>query len=182
MSRVALLDAGAAPLTARKYYDSGDPGPLVAALATVPELLEVCLPFLSTVLGASSLDARTKEIVIVRTSVLLRCDYCVNSHTVVALDTGLTIAEVRGLRGEADLVLADAAEDALLGWIDAVAGDRGPVADDVAAHLGRYFADHEVVELTLLIGATLMLNRFCTALELPTSPEVSDRLSAAGLP
>lgn len=181
MSRVELLAAGAAPLTARRYFETGDPGPVVAALATVPELLEVCLPFLSTVLNPSSLDARTKEIVIVRTSVLLECEYCVNSHSVVAMDSGLTIAEVRGLRGEADVVLADEREDALLEWVDAVAGGRGAVDDTVAARLGRYFADHEVVELTLLVGATMMLNRFCTALELPTSPQISQRLAAVGL-
>ncbi|MEJ7704096.1 MAG: carboxymuconolactone decarboxylase family protein [Geodermatophilaceae bacterium] len=181
MSRVELLAAGTAPLTARRYYEYGDPGPVVAAMATVPELLEVCLPFLSAVLGASSLDARTKELVIVRTSVLLECDYCVNSHSVVALDTGLTIEEVRGLRGEGPAVAADEREDALLGWVDAVAGGRGAVEDTVAARVGRCFADHEVVALTLLVGATMMLNRFCTALELPTSPEVCQRLAAAGL-
>ncbi len=176
-----LLDAAAAPLTARPYYQNGDPGPLVAALATVPELLEVSLPFLTTVLGASSLDARTKEIVIVRTSALLHCVYCVNSHSVVALDSGLTAAEVVALRDEPRAALGGEREDALLGWVDAVAGGNGPVADAVAARFGRSFADHEVVELTLLVGATMMLNRFCTALELPTSPAVIDRLTAAGL-
>jgi len=181
MSRVVLLDAAEAPLTARRYFEGGDPGPLVAALATVPELLEVCLPFLSTVLGASSLDARTKEIVIVRTSVLLRCGYCVNSHSVAALDSGLTIDEVRGLRDEAAAVLADEREHALLAWVDAVAGGHGPVEDEVAARLHRSFADHEIVELTLLAGATIMLNRFCTALELPTAAEVVARLAAEGL-
>lgn len=176
-----MLAAGAAPLTARKYYENGDPGPLIAALATVPELLEVCLPFLSAVLNPSSLDARTKEIVIVRTSVLLDCDYCVNSHSVVALDSGLTIDDVRGLRGEGAVVPADDRESALLDWVDAVAGGRGAVDDAVAAQLGRCFAEHEAVEITLLVGVTMMLNRFCTALELPTSPEVSHRLAAAGL-
>lgn len=181
MSRVPLLDAAAAPLTARRYYEDGDPGPLVAALATVPELLDVALPFLSAVLGASSLDERTKEIVIVRTSVLLHCDYCVNSHSVVALDSGLTIEEVRGLRGENRGGLSEERELALLGWVDQVAGGVGAVDDDLAARLARCFADHEIVELTLLIGATMMLNRFCTALELPTAAQVTKRLTAAGL-
>lgn len=181
MSRVQLLDATAAPLTARRYYQNGDPGPLVGALATVPELLEVSMPFLAAVLGPSALDARTKEIVIVRTSALLRCGYCVDTHSVVALDTGLTIGEVHALRGESAAVLADQRENALLGWVDAVAGGRGPVGDEVARRLGRYFAEHETVELTLLVGVTMMLNRFCTALDLPTSPEVVRRLAAAGL-
>jgi len=37
------------------------------------------------------------------------------------------------------------------------------------------------VELTLLGATTLLLNRFCTALDLPTSPEVAARLVAEGL-
>jgi len=41
--------------------------------------------------------------------------------------------------------------------------------------------DHVVVELTLLTTTTLLLNQFCTALELPTSPEVLGRLAATGM-
>ncbi len=181
MTRVRLLDAAAAPLTARRYYQGGDPGPLVAALATVPELLEAALPFLSTVLGASSVDVRTKEIVIVSTSALLGCDYCINSHSVVALDSGLSVDEVRRLRSEEVGGLADERENALLGWVHAVAGGVGAVESGPAARLGRHFAEHQVVALTLLIRATMMLNRFCTALDLPTSPKVFQRLTGAGL-
>ena len=180
-TRVPLLTAANAPLTARRYFGNGDPGPIVAALATVPELLEVSLPFLSMVLGASALDARTKEIVIVRTSALQECRYCVDAHSVVALDTGLSVAEVRTLTATGPVSLPDLREAALLAWIDAVAGTIGPVADSVAARLGTTFRDHEIVELTMLIGATMMLNRFCTALSLPTSPEVAARLSEQGL-
>ncbi len=176
MARVELLDATSAPLTARRFFADGDPGPIAAAVAQVPELLEVTLPFLSGVLGASGVDARTKEIVILRTSALLQCRYCVDSHTVVALDTPLTRAEVRGLRGEDDHSWPDPAEAALLAWVDAVAAGTGAVADPLAARLQEHYADHEIVELTLLVGATMMLNRFCTALGLPTSPDVLARL------
>ncbi len=176
MTRVDLLDAAAAPLTARRFYADGDPGPIVAALAQVPELLEVTLPFLSAALGASAVGARAKEIVILRTSALLGCRYCVDTHTVVALDTPLTRGEVRRLRGEDASVWSDPADAALVDWVDAVAGHTGPVGDEPAAKLREDFADHEVVELTLLVGATMMLNRFCTALALPTSAAVADRL------
>ena len=182
MSRIELLEAAGAPLTARRYFQDGDPGPLVAALATVPELLESFLPFVSGVLSASAVDARTKEIVIVRTSAVLECGYCIDSHCVVALDSGLAVREVRMLRDEEPTpALGDLREDALLRWVDAVAGGRGPVGDAVAADLASCFAEHEIVELTLLVGATMMLNRFCTALELPTSAEVLARLTAEGL-
>lgn len=183
MSRVELYDAGRAPLTARRWYADGDPGPLVAALAAVPELLETAMPFLSMALGPSALDARTKEIVIVRTSALQECRYCVDTHSVVALDCGLTATEVRALRGTASATNAfpDPREAALLAWVDAVAGAVGPVADATANRLAANFAGHEVVELTLLTGAIMMLNRFCTALDLPLAAEVAPRLAAAGL-
>lgn len=181
MTRVDLLDAAGAPLTARRFYADGDPGPIVAALAQVPELLEVTLPFLGAVLGASAVDARTKEIVILRTSALQGCRYCVDAHTVVALDSPLTRVEVARLRGADPSGWSDPADAALVAWVDIVGGQTGSVQDEPIALLRRHYADHEVVELTLLIGATLMLNRFCTALALPTSDAVADRLRREGL-
>ncbi|MCY7340642.1 MAG: carboxymuconolactone decarboxylase family protein [Pseudonocardia sp.] len=177
-----LVGPDQAPLLARPYYASGDPGPIVAALAQVPELLETAMPFLGAALGPSGIDWRTKEIVIVRTSALAGCRYCVQAHTVVALDAGLSLDEVRALR--TDIAVADAFTDprelALLDWVDVVAGS-GPVTDDARAAVRRRWAGHEVVELTALVGATLLLNRFATALALPTGPDTTARLATEGL-
>lgn len=129
MASIRLVDSAQAPLLARPYYEAGHPGPIVAALAHVPELLEACMAFLGAVFGPTALPARTKELVILRTSARLRCRYCVEAHSVVALDTGLSPAEVRALRGGGPLTDAFArpAELALLEWVDAVAGGTGPV-------------------------------------------------------
>lgn len=178
---ITLIEADQAPLLARPYYAGGDPGPIVAALAQVPEMLDVTMPFLGTILGPSAVPARTKELVILRTSARADCRYCVDSHTVVARDVGLSVAEVRAVRGEVDVEAAfpDDADRAVLGWCDAIVG-TGPVDSGARVRLLGFFAEHEVVELTLLATATLLLNRFCTALELPTSPSVLDRLAAEG--
>jgi AhpD family alkylhydroperoxidase len=178
---IPLLTAGQAPLTAQAHYAEGDPGPIVAALAHVPEVLDVALPFIGTVLGPSALDLRTKEIVILRTSALLRCRYCVETHQAVALDAGLTTAEVRALSDPDDGRLADPREQAIVAWNDAVALGPGTPPEAVAAALLEHVGEADVVELTLLVGATLMLNRFATSLGLPTSPETLQRLTAEGL-
>jgi len=179
---VELITAEGAPLLARPFFTSGDPGPITAALAQVPELLEATAPFLGAVLGPSALPERLKEIVILRTSARASCRYCVEAHTVVARDAGLSVPEVRALRGELEAgeEFADPAERAVIGWCDELVG-AGPVQAASAARLGESFADHEVVELTLLAVTTLLLNRFCTALGLPTSPQVLARLAAEGL-
>lgn len=182
MTTVRLLGAGEAPLLARPYYDGGDPGPIVAALAHVPELLEVALPFFGTVLGPSAVPWRTKELVILATSARLACRFCVQSHTVVARDAGLTRDEVLALRGErpVEAVFDDPAERALLAWVAAVAGP-GAIDPSARRALEGHYDDADVVELTVLVGATAMLNRFCTALELPTSPQVLARLAEEDL-
>ena len=65
---MTIVTAAQAPLLAQPFLAGGDPGPIVAALAPVPEALEVAMPFIGMVLGPSAIDVRTKEIVILRTS------------------------------------------------------------------------------------------------------------------
>lgn len=180
--RVELMTPATAPLLARPYFEDGQPDPITAAIAQVPELLDVTLPFLGATLGPSFVPLRAKEIVILRTSALLECEYCVAAHTVVACDAGLTHAEVLALRTEADWEahFADPAERSLIAWIDAIALGRGKVPDPIAGALAERWSDAAVVEITVLIGTTMMLNRLCTGLELPTSTETRRRLDAEG--
>ena len=46
----------------------------------------------------------------------------------------------------------------------------------------RLFDDHEIVELTLLVGCTLLLNRYATALRLPVGEATIARLATEGMP
>jgi len=183
MARTQLLDAHRAPITVQQFFSSGDPGPIVAALATVPELLGPTLGFVGAALGPGAASSRAKELAILRTSALQGCRYCVHTHTVVALDLGLSADEVLALRGDVAVedVFASAAERTLIGWIDAVAGATGPVSDDAWESARQHWPDHLLVELTVTIGATMFLNRLATSLDLPTSTDVDARIAAAGL-
>ena len=183
MSRVELMDSHTAPLLARPFYENGDdPGPIVGALAQVPELLDVAMPFLSATLGPSFISLRAKEIVILRTSAVLRCSYCVASHTVVASDAGLTGDELIALREERPVaeVFTEPAELALIQWVDALALGRGGVDDAIATDVLAHWGQAAVVELTVLVGTTMMLNRLCMGLQLPSSDETIQRLGELG--
>ena len=182
MPLVQLIEASEAPLLLRDLFAGGDPGPIAAALAQVPELCTATLPFIGAALSPSLVPVRLKEIAILRTSAVLGCRYCVDAHTVVALDTGLSGAEVAALRGEGDVqqCFSDQSETALIHWIDAVAGGRGAIEASIGDALQSYFADHIIVELTVTIGATMFLNRFATALGLPSSTDTLRRLHQEG--
>jgi len=181
VTRVQPLTADQAPLLARPYYGpDGSASALTATLAQVPELLEVAMPFIGRVFAPGSVDLRTKEIVVLRVSALNGCRYCVDTHTVAAWDAGLSAAETRALCGAADADIHwEEREAALVAWCDAFCAAPAPVEDAVADALGEHFAEHETVELALLAGATAMLNRFCTALELPASEATVRRLEEA---
>ena len=184
MSVVDPISPEQAPLLARPFYAEGDPGPIAATLAHVPELLEVALPFLSVVLSPSSIPFRTKEIVILRTSCLMSCRYCIDSHTPVALDAGLTVAQTRALRNEPGYTIPDAFPDArervLVAWTDEVAGGTGAASDAGTDALRAAYADHEIVELTLLASVTVLLNRYASTLRLPVSAATIERLAVEG--
>lgn len=183
MSQVQLVDASRAPLLARPYFESGDPGPIVAALAHVPELLEVTIPFVSTALGPSAIGFRTKELVILRASALRGCRYCTQSHAAVALEAGLTTGQVRALMREHSAApgFGDPADRALIEWVETVVGREDVPSDGAMSGLKPHFTEAEIVELCLLAAATVMLNIFCTTLDLPTAPGTLRLLEAEGL-
>lgn len=181
---VRLIDAAAAPLPLRDVYRDGDPGPIVRALAQVPELCRVALPFVGTSLGPGGVPLRLKEIAILRTSANLGCCFCIDAHTVVARDSGLDALEVAGLRGGAPAaeLFGDATEQALVAWVDALSLGRGAVPHDVSETARSRLGDHRLVELTITVGTTMMLNRMATGLRLPTPEETTARLADLGHP
>lgn len=183
MASVEPVPAELAPLLARPYYAGGAPGPIAGTLAHVPELLEVAMPFVDAALGAGAVPARLKEIAILRASAVLECRYCIQTHTVGALDEGLDRAEVEALRAQppAEGAFADPGERALVAWVEALGGGRGALPVDLQRRMRDHFSEPELVELTVVATATIMLNRYCTALRLPVSAATAARLAAERL-
>ena len=178
MSFVRSLSAQDAPVTVKSFYENGDPGPLTGTMAHVPEMLLTAMPFIDGMFGPSGLDFRTKEIVVLRTSAIHRCRYCVETHTAVAMGADLTREQLQSLRleSERDGAFSEPKDVVLLRWVDAVANSGEVISDELRAEMTEHFEDYEVVEITMLVGATMMLNRYATALQLPTSAATIARL------
>ena len=177
-ARISLVEPPDAPILARPMYStSGETSPITRALAQVPELLSPTMGFLGPVLGPSSIDLRTKELVILRVSALAECAYCTGAHRVAAADAGIDDDERRALLGLLPLEQAFTGEELrLLRLCDAIAA-TGAVEAKLVDGVRRDRGDHGVIELVLLACATLMLNRFCTTLELPLTNGTEQRLA-----
>jgi AhpD family alkylhydroperoxidase len=164
MSRVRLFERDEAPPLVRQWYrDDGSASPLTRSLATSPDVMERLMPFLGHIMGESSLDLATKELVILRVSQLNGCRYCITAHRPAAEAAGVPDAICRDL----PLDGLHERELALVEWVDTVALAARGVTDELAARMLDHFRDDQLVELTLLVGATTMLNQYCTALDVP---------------
>ena len=106
-----------------------------------------------------------------------------DAHTVVAFESGLSQREVRALRecpSPTDDVFTDPVEAALIHWVDAVSTGTGAISDAVSTEAHEQLGDHRLVELTVTVGATMLLNRLATGLQLPTSAETLTGLAERG--
>lgn len=164
MSRVRLFEREEAPILARRWFRAdGGASPLTRSLATAPDVMETLMPFLGQILGESSLDLATKELAILRTSQLNGCRYCVAAHEPLARAAG--VPETICARLPLDSL--PERERALVDWVDAVTHDAAGVTDELVARMLDHLRDDQLVELTLVVGATTMLNQYCTALGIP---------------
>ncbi len=183
MSMVSLFTGETAPASVKQFFANGNPGPIASSLSHIPDIMQKALPFISATLGPSKIDIRTKEIVILRASALQQCRFCVNTHSFVARNSGLTRNEVMSLRRSDDGMKAfeSEREKALIRWTNAVAIGPQSVTDELKQEFKSQFSEAEVVELTLLVGATILLNRYATALDLPVAATHVEFLRNEGL-
>ena len=77
-------------------------------------------------------------------------------------------------------MFTDPVEAALLHWVDAVSTGTGAIDASTSAEAKQQLGDHRLVELTVTVGATILLNRLATGLQLPTSNDTIAALAKRG--
>ena len=77
------------------------------------------------------------------------------------------------LRGEKNTndVFTDAKEKLLIAWTDAMSNGANAVSGTLKENMKQHYSEAEIVEFSLCIGATIMLNRYATSLSLPVDPQ-----------
>jgi alkylhydroperoxidase family enzyme len=147
------------------------------AMLNAPDLVGVWLDYMGAVRWKTEIDGRLREILIIRIAHLNGARYSMRQHVPkVALAEGLTLEECERLADWRATQLFDMRERAALDYADAMTQDiQVPAA--VYEPLRTYFTDRQLVELTLLIAAYNMQNRFVEALDVdlePLDPPASD--------
>lgn len=121
----------------------------------------------------SSLPARPRELVVLRTSWHLRAEYEWHYHVGYAVKAGMTMDEVAGVREGPDApVWAGKDEDiAVLRAVDELY-EHSRISNATWAALSRHFDKHQLMDLVFTIGNYNMLSWAIAAFGMPLEPGV----------
>jgi 4-carboxymuconolactone decarboxylase len=116
---------------------------------------------------ASGLDARSRELVILRAAFRKQSTYEWHQHVRIAREAGISDAEINAIGDWRKSDAFSPAERALLAYVDALADAPRP-PDDVFAAVSADRSTAEVIGLTFLITLYFQLAHVMAALELET--------------
>jgi uncharacterized peroxidase-related enzyme len=136
-----------------------------------PEIFETMIAHFEAVLHTGTVPLRLKELVIVRTSQLNGCEYCLASHSRIALNLGWTREQLDGLADCAGRDDFTPAEKAAVRIAERMTLDSTHISENDFDSLREHFDEGEIVELLAAIGLFNYFNRFNNALQMePTKP------------
>ena len=133
-----------------------------------PKVARWFLPFVFSLQrgGAGGLlDGRTKELAVLKTSMLNACAFCTAHNRSLGSAVGLTDAEIEALAGDYEASAALSERDkAVVHWAEVVT--RNEARRDAAGfeRLKAHFTDDEIVELTWVSALFNMINRITDSL------------------
>jgi uncharacterized peroxidase-related enzyme len=170
MTRVPLLPSSALPPELADLYEEfvASYGPFrnqAAVLAHVPPALEHLSKLLMQLKRRQGLKPRHLELIIVVTSKLNACRYCLAHHAPRLEVAGLSQAAIDQLP-QAEHPEFDAIDRLVIEYAVAVTQAPGRIAEALFERLRQHFSDPEIVELTLRIALCGAYNRLSEALQI----------------
>lgn len=161
--RIAPLPEGEWDAEARELIERSvgeawrKPPKLFTTLVRHPKLLKRWLVFGAHILRKSSLPARERELVILRTGWLCRAEYEWGHHVVIGKEAGITDDEVVRITQGAAAPGWSALDAALLRATDELCADKR-IADDTWATLAKLLDTRQLMDLTFTVGEYVMVS------------------------
>ena len=174
MARVNLPEKNQVAPAFREVYQSSEERSqevlnIVKLLANCPQMGLDYLRFAGAVLRGEDVPMKLRELATLRVGSVAGADYEFLHHIPLGLIAGLTRKQIDDISTWEESSEFDEQERAVLLYTDQVARDNN-VTDETFAKLQTFFSEHDIVELTLVIGYFIMLCRILVALQLELEP------------
>jgi len=133
-------------------------------LAHSPELCQSFMRFANRILFKAKLDAKLREVAILRVAHLTKATYERVQHEDIARRLGMPAKQIAGIQRWKTSKHFSAPEQAVLQYTDEVTTSIR-AKKGTFKKLGKFLSPQEIVELTLTIGMYNLVSRFLEALE-----------------
>lgn len=174
ISRLGRKDVGeqVGAIYDRYMRQRGNVPNMFRTVAHRPEILATMIAHMEAVLNTGTLPTSLKELVIVRTSQMNRCEYCLASHSMLAKKLGWSEEQINGLAQFETRDDFSPAEKAALRLAERLTRNERPLTVDELTDLRQFYEEGEIVELMAASGLFNYFNRFNNLLAMdPTRPE-----------
>jgi 4-carboxymuconolactone decarboxylase len=181
MARVKLIQKEQAPSEIKELFQKiEDNGARILnfykVLANSPHVARNVIRLGNSLIGKTTLSPKLRELTIMRIAKLCDCEYEWVQHTPVALQSGVSRAQLDAIGCWKESNNFNGEERAILQYVDEVA-QNVKVADATFEALKKYLNEQHIVEITLAIGWWGMLARLFVPLEV----EVDERSAGSAV-
>lgn len=166
MSLLSLIEPGHGDDAQNRFLGQALPLNLFKAMAHAPMLAERTSRLARTVLYEIDLDAKVRELAILRAAHAVGCNYEVGHHERIGRDVGLSQAQIEAVREGGDASALSPAEALACQFATEVAA-TGHAEPDTARRAIEVFGEAGAVQLTMTIGCYLMVASFLVTFQIP---------------
>lgn len=144
---------------------------VLGCLARYPALARAFLTFNNHVATGSTLSARERELLILRTAWLRRSEYEYIQHVILGLRAGLTEEEVARIGEGPDAPGWPEADADLVRAADELCG-AGGIGGATWARLARRYSDEQMLDIVFVVGCYQVVAMMMQSLDIPLEPGV----------
>ncbi len=151
-------------------YDAATTLNAVKMLAGTGDLAGPAISLMQAVFKTANIDAKTRELVLLRTARAVGCEYALRAGAVIAANTGLTPAEISAAMGD---VYAGALkpEYVLLCQVADELSTDGTLTDTTLGAMLEAYDAETCRKLVLMVSWFNLVNRFENGCRVPLEPE-----------
>jgi len=181
MARVKYVEYDdASPELKESYQKSTDRFEMLLnifkAWGVVPNFCIPMTDFILEILQDGFVDWKTKELVILKSTLENECEYCVTQHEVVSRRLGIAdekVADLEGVKYRTSPHFTEG-EKAILDLTLQTREDANRVSDELWARVREHWTEEQAVEIVYTITAYIMISKFGDVLHVELEPVFAD--------
>ncbi len=171
MALVSYLEPEQASEEAKEIYRKGEERfemllNIFKVMGHAPELMAPFADFIMEILKDGRVDWVTKELLILKSTRLNECHYCVVQHETLSTRLGIAEEKIADLSGDRYKTSPhfNEAERAILELTEQLWKDANRVSAELAARVREHYDEGQIVEIVATITTYIMVSKFGDAL------------------